>query len=171
MLLIKKLVDEMQTDIRIKLITPRAAVTLTALPRGNQIAAMSAVIHRGLTVRQTELLVAQALALDDASAQSALLARWSTGAVTLAQPGPRPTQAVRSEADWVAADITTLHRVAARLDARLLGTPLCAFGPVAAELIAANLEALVPTLTALAHTIVRTTKPKGAVAHKEQSAA
>jgi hypothetical protein len=115
--------------------------------------------------------VSQVLALDDASAQSGLLTRWSTGAVTLPQPGPRPTQAVRSEADWVAADITTLHRIAARLDARLLGTPLCAFGPAAAELLAANLATLVPTLTALAHTIVRTATPKRAMARKEQSAA
>jgi len=59
----------------------------------------------------------------------------------------------------------------ARLDARLLGTPLCAFGPVAAELIASNLEALIPMLTVLADTIVRTTTPKKATAHKEQSAA
>jgi len=71
----------------------------------------------------------------------------------------------------VAADITTLQRVVARLDARLLGTPLCAFGPTAAELIAANLEALIPMLTALADTIVRTTTPKKAMARKEQSAA
>lgn len=171
LLLVEGLVDEVLANVRMGLIAPRAAVTLAALPRGNQIAAMSAVIHRGLTVRQTELLVSRVLALNDATAQSALLARWSSGAVTLPQPGPRPTRAVRSEADWVAADITTLHRIAARLDARLLGTPLCAFGPAAAELIAANLEGLVPTLTALAHTIVRTTTPKKAMAHKEQSAA
>lgn len=171
LLLVEALVDEVQANVRMGLIAPRAAVTLAGLPRGNQIAAMSVVIHRGLTVRQTELLVSQVLALDDASAQSGLLTRWSTGAVSLPQPGPRPTQAVRSDADWMAADITTLHRVAARLDARLLGTPLCAFGPAAAELLAANLEGLVPTLTALAHTIVRATTPKRPMARKEQSAA
>jgi hypothetical protein len=132
---------------------------------------MSAVIHRGLTVRQTEMLVAGVTALDNPTAQATLLERWSSGAVTLPQPGPRPTRAIRSEADWVAADITTLQRVVARLDARLLGTPLCAFGPTAAELIAANLEALIPMLTALADTIVRTTTPKKAMARKEQSAA
>ena len=170
LLLVEGLVDEVQAHVRMGLIAPRAAVTLAALPRGNQIAAMSAVIHRGLTVRQTELLVAQTLALDDACAQANLLGRWSSGAITLPQPGPHPTQAIRSEADWVAADITTLHRVAARLDARLLGTPLCAFGPAAAELIAANLAALVPALSALAHTIVRATTPKGALTQKEQSA-
>lgn len=171
LLLVEGLVDEVQANVRMGLIAPRAAVTLAALPRGNQIAGMSAVIQRGLTVRQTELLVSQVLALDDASAQAGLLTRWSSGGVSLPKPGPRPTQAVRSEADWVAADITTLHRVAARLDARLLGTPLCAFGPAAAELIAANLAALVPTLTALAQTIARTATPQRAVTRKEQSAA
>jgi ParB-like chromosome segregation protein Spo0J len=171
LLLVEGLVDEVQAHVRMGLIAPRAAVTLAVLPRGNQIAAMTAVIQRGLTVRQTELLVAQALAADDAGAQSTLLGRWSSGAVTLPQPGPRSTRAIRSEADCVAADITTLHRVAARLDARLLATPLCAFGSAAAELIAGNLEALIPTLVALERTIVRTTTPKGAKAHKEQSAA
>lgn len=171
LLLVEGLLDEVQANVRMGLIVPRAAVTLAALPRGNQIAAMSAVIHRGLTVRQTEMLVAQILALDDPTAQATLLARWSSGAASPSQPGPRPTRAIRSEADWVAADITTLQRVVARLDARLLGTPLCAFGPTAAELIAANLEALIPMLTALAGTIVRTTTPKRAIAHKEQSAA
>jgi len=171
LLLVEGLLDEVQAHVRMGMIAPRAAVTLAALPRGNQIAAMSAVIHRGLTVRQTEMLVAGVTSLDDASAQAALLARWSSGAVTLPQPGPRPTRAIRSEADWVVADISTLQRVVARLDARLLGTPLCAFGPVAAELIASNLEALIPMLTVLADTIVRTTTPKKATAHKEQSAA
>jgi len=171
LLLVEGLLDEVQANVRMGLIVPRAAVTLAALPRGNQIAAMRAVIQRGLTVRQTEMLVAQALVLDNATARSTLLTRWSSGAVTLPQPGPRPTRAIRSESDWVAADITTLHRVAARLDARLLGTPLCAFGPTAAELIAANLETLVSVLTALERTIVRTTTPKRDTARKEPSAA
>ena len=171
LLLVEGLLDEVQASVRMGLIVPRAAVTLAALPRGNQIAAMRAVIQRGLTVRQTEMLVGQVTALDDAMAQAALLARWSSGAVALPQPGPRPTRAIRSEADWVAADITTLQRVSARLDARLLGTPLCAFGPTAAELIAANLETLIPMLTALERTIVRTTTPKRAMARKEPSAA
>jgi ParB-like chromosome segregation protein Spo0J len=171
LLLVEGLLDEVQASVRMGLIVPRAAVTLAALPRGNQIAAMRAVIQRGLTVRQTEMLVAQALVLDDATARSPLLTRWSSGAVTLPRPGPRPTRAIRSESDWVAADITTLHRVAARLDARLLGTPLSAFGPTAAELIAANLETLISVLSALERTIVRTTTPKRDTARKEPSAA
>jgi ParB-like chromosome segregation protein Spo0J len=171
LLLVEGLLDEVQANVRMGLIVPRAAVTLAVLPRGNQIAAMRAVIQRGLTVRQTEMLVAQALALDEATARSTLLARWSSGAVTLPQPGPRPTRAIRSESDWVAADITTLHRVAVRLDARLLGTPLSAFGPTAAELIAANLERLIPVLSALERTIVRSTTPKRDTARKEPSAA
>jgi ParB/RepB/Spo0J family partition protein len=171
LLLVEGLVDEVQANVRLGLIAPRAAVTLAALPRGNQVSAMTVVSHRGLTVRQTEMLVAQVNALDDTTAQRAMIERWSSGAVALPQPGPRPTRAVRSEADWVAADITTMHRVAARLDARLLATPLRAFGPAAAELIAAHLEALVPALTALQHTIVTVATPKGALTPKEQSAA
>lgn len=171
LLLVEGLVDEVQAHVRLGLVAPRAAVTLAALPRGNQTSAMSVVTHRGLTVRQTEMLVAQVNALDDTTAQATLLARWSSGAVKLPQPGPRASRAIRSEADWVAADIMTMHRVAARLDARLLATPLRAFGPAAAELMATHLEALVPVLSALGRTIVTVTTPKGALAQKEQSAA
>jgi ParB/RepB/Spo0J family partition protein len=171
LLLVEGLVDEVQVNVRLGLIAPRAAVTLAALPRGNQVSAMTVVSRRGLTVRQTEMLVAQVNASVDTTAQRALLERWLSGAVELPQPGPRPPQALRSEAEWTAADITTMHRVAARLDARLLATPLRVFGPVAAELIAAHLEALVPALTALQSTIVTVTTTKGARAPKEQSAA
>ena len=171
LLLVEGLVDEVQAHVRLGLIAPRAAVALAALPRGNQASAMSVVTHRGLTVRQTEMLVAQVNDLDDTTAQASLLARWSSGAITLPQPGPRASRAIRSEADWLAADIMTMHRVAGRLDARLLGTPLRTFGPAAAELMATHLETLVPVLAALERTIVTVTSPKEALAPKEQSAA
>jgi ParB/RepB/Spo0J family partition protein len=171
LMLVEGLVDEVQACVRLGLLAPRSAVLLAALPRGNQTAAMGVVTHRGLTVRQTELLVAQINALDDTCAQVALLEHWSSGQLASPQTGPRSTRAIRSEADWVAADLTTIQRVAARLDARLLATPLRAFGPAAAELIAAHLESLLPVLTALHHTIATVTTPKQTPINKEQSAA
>jgi hypothetical protein len=79
---------------------------------------------------------------------------------------------VRCEADWTAADIATVHRVAARLEARLLATPLRTFGPSAAELLATSLEALQPVLMALSRTILAVTTPRGRVAPSDgQSAA
>lgn len=171
LMLVEGLVDEVQASVRLGLLAPRSAVLLAALPRGNQPAAMSVVTHRGLTVRQTELLVAQIIALDDTGAQVALLEHWSSGQLASPLPGPRPTRAIRSEADWVAADLSTIHRVAARLDARLLATPLRAFGPAAAELLATHLESLLPVLTALHRTIATVATPKESPAKKEKSAA
>jgi ParB-like chromosome segregation protein Spo0J len=43
LLLVEGLVDEVQASVRMGLIAPRAAVTLAALPRGNQIAAPNGV--------------------------------------------------------------------------------------------------------------------------------
>ena len=62
-------------------------------------------------------------------------------------------RAVRSEADWMAADVATLLRVAARLQARLLARPIDAFGSGAAEVIFDGLIALAPSLASLGVTV------------------
>jgi hypothetical protein len=59
--------------------------------------------------------------------------------------------------------------VAARLQARLLATPLRVLGPVAAEFLAIQLEALVPVLAALSDVVSAVTTPKKhASIHEEQ---
>lgn len=63
------------------------------------------VIRRGLTVRQTALLVAEILEEPDVVRRETLLARRLAGS----PPGPRPSRATRSEADWMAADILRIH--------------------------------------------------------------
>ena len=67
--------------------------------------------------------------------------------------GPRPMRIPRSDADGVVTDIATLLRVAARLQAQLLGTPLGALGTPATEIVLDGLGALAPVLTALARTV------------------
>jgi ParB-like chromosome segregation protein Spo0J len=161
LMLVEALDVEVQARVRLGLLMPRAAVTLAALPRGNQVAASDVVVRRGLTVRQTELLVAQLVECDGDQARTGLIARWASGAATPSQPGVRPTRALRSEADWMAADVATIHRVAPRLEARLLGTPLRALGPTAAEVLAESLDALRPVLAALERTIASVTTPRG----------
>jgi len=163
LMLVEALEPEVQASVRLGLVAPRAAVALAALPRGNQAAALDIVTRRALTVRQTELLVAQLGGCDDAAVQSALLEQWASGAAAPAPPGPRPTRTVRSEADVTAADIATVHRVAARLQARLLATPLRTFGPTAAQLMAESLHALQPVLAALDRTIGAVTTPRGRI--------
>jgi ParB-like chromosome segregation protein Spo0J len=149
LMLVEGLDDEVQAAVRLGLLVPRAAVLLAALPRGNQPAAMKVVTGRAMTVRQTELLVTQLGACDNAQARSILLDQWLSGRAAPAVCGPAPKRTTRCEADGLAADVTTLHQVAARLQARLLATPLRVLGPVAAEFLAVNLEALVPVLAAL----------------------
>ena len=68
LLLVEGLETAVQTDVRLGLLKPRAALALGPLPRGNgrQAEAAAVVMHRGMTVRQTERMVA-----DLAQAQSA----------------------------------------------------------------------------------------------------
>jgi ParB-like chromosome segregation protein Spo0J len=149
LMLVEALDPLVQTDVRLGLIAPRAAVAVSRLPRGNQPAASAVVVRRGLTVRQTETLVDEALDQQDPAAREALLARRLDGPVTGKQPGPRPARAARSEADWMSLDILRVCEIGARLEARLLSTPLEAFTPAAAELIRDALARLSPVLRAL----------------------
>jgi hypothetical protein len=59
LVLVEALDPAVQADVRLGLLAPRAAIALAALPRGNQVAASAVVIRRGLTVAQTERLVAE----------------------------------------------------------------------------------------------------------------
>ena len=150
LLLVEALDCAVQADVRLGMLAPRAAVALAALPRGNQASASAAVIRRGLTVRQTELFVAEILELPDDCRGPLIHRRLEGGAPSPERP---PVRAVRSEADWMAADIATALRVASRLQARLLARPIDAFGSGASEVIFDGLIALAPTLTALSGTV------------------
>ena len=59
LMLVEALTPALQAAVRLGLIAPRAAVVVSRLPHGNQQAAGTAVMRRGLTVRQTELLVTE----------------------------------------------------------------------------------------------------------------
>jgi hypothetical protein len=157
LMLVEALDPAVQGDVRLGLIAPRAAVVVGQLPRGNQHAAASVVIRHGLTVRQAELWVAELLDCSDDAERAARIAHRMDTAWPSSEPAVRPTRAVRSEADWMAADIRTLCHVGARLQARLLATPLGALGAPAAELVAEGLVALTPVLRALERTIARVT--------------
>ncbi len=150
LILVEALDLAVQADVRLGLIAPRAAIALAALPRGNQVAASAVVIRRGLTVAQTEQLVAELREQPEAARAGWIAQRLEAAP---AAPTPRPSRTPRGEADGMVTDIATLVRVGARLQARLLGTPLGALGAPAAEVILDRLGALAPTLTALARTV------------------
>ena len=149
LMLVEALDPVVQADVRLGLIAARSAVAVSRLPRGNQQAASAVVIRRGLTVRQTELLVEETLEQAHAGGRAALLARRLDGPAPGPPPGPRPARALRSEADWMSTDILRIREVAARLEARLLSTPLETFAPAATELMRDALARLSPVLRAL----------------------
>lgn len=153
LMLVEALVPEVQADVRLGLIAARAAVTIGQLPRGNQHPTAAVVIRRGLTVRQTELLVTELLECPDDASRAQRIARYAEAPFPKARPGLRPTRAARAEADWLAADVATLHRIAGRLQARLLAAPLATHGPGAAEVIAGGLRGLAPVIDALGRTV------------------
>ena len=158
LMLVESLDAEVQTEVRLGLIAPRAAVAVSRLPRGNQRAASTVVMRRGLTVRQTELLVEAALEERDPAARATLLERRLDGPVPSPPPGPRPSpRAARSEADWMSADVLRVREIAARLEARLHAHALETFTPAAGELLRDALCRLVPVLRALEGAIVQVT--------------
>jgi ParB-like chromosome segregation protein Spo0J len=149
LMLVESLDPAVQADVRLGLLTPRAALAVGQLPRGNQQAAAGLVIRRGLTVRQAELLVAELMDQPDDGTRAQQIARWLEGSPPGARSGIRPSRGARQEMDWLSADIRTVRQVAARLQARLCATSLCTFGPDAAGLLADSLVALTPVLAAL----------------------
>jgi hypothetical protein len=121
------------------------------LPRGNQKAAADVVARRALTTRQTELLVQDLLGCEPA-AMAQRLADWTQGRRAQDPTRPRKT---RTEADWIAHDITILRNVGARLEARLLATPPGTLAKGVEQIIDCGLAGLVPVLDALAKTARR----------------
>lgn len=108
-------------------------------------------------MRQTELLVAELLGAPTMRRAQQIACRMAGPSPSLS-PDARPSRAARNEADLMTAEIGTLRGVAARLEARLLATPLVALGPQAAEIVAEGLMPLMPILTALGRTITRATR-------------
>ncbi|HZJ66751.1 MAG TPA: ParB/RepB/Spo0J family partition protein [Kofleriaceae bacterium] len=150
LILVEALDLAIQADVRLGLLAPRAAIALAALPRGNQVPASAVVIRRALTVQQTERLVAELLEQpEDARATWIAQRLESAPAATAA----RPTRVQRGDTDGMMTDIAMLLRVSARLQARLLGTPLGTLGAPATELVLDGLGVLAPVLTALARTV------------------
>lgn len=158
-MLAEALEPKLQACVRLGLLAARAAVSLAALPRGNQSTASELVMQRGLTVRQTELVVAQLLQCGDQAQRDALLVRWQQQPMEAVDCAARSApHKARSELDWMSADITTLQRSAARLEARLMGNALCACPEGAQQLMTEALRTLVPALHSLVRSIEQATR-------------
>jgi len=160
LMLVESLEPAVQAHVRLGLLAARAAVAVSRLPRGNQLAASTVVVRRGLTVRQTDALVQEVLERDGEEARADLLARRLDALDT--QPGLRAPRAVRGEADAMALDVARAHAIAARLETRLLASPLATFTPGAAELLREAFSRLAPVLRALDAVIGNTLGQKDA---------
>lgn len=152
LMLVEALDPAVQVDVRLGLVAVRTAVTLSRLPRGNQPAAAELVVQRGLSVRQTEQLVSELLEAGSPDKLAQVLAAWVDGQRLPLDRDPRRRRA-RTEAEWMMADIAAICRVSARLQSRLLGTPLLALGERPRELVLTGLDSLEPVLEALTQTI------------------
>lgn len=153
LMLVEALDVGVQADVRLGLLTPRAAVLVSALPRGNQSVASGAVIRRGLTVRQTAAFVRELADAADGTTEQAVLSRWTEGLPAVAPRGG--VHASRSVAETIARDILAIRRSAGRLEACLTATPLASLSPApgASSVVRESLGELGGVLRALAHTI------------------
>ncbi len=148
--LVEALDTSVQADVRLGLLAPRAAVLVAALPRGNQTLAAGVVIRRGLTVRQTALLVRELLDAAEPDILGAGLALGTRGAARLPRPGVRAACGV---VETITLDVATIQRTAGRLESCLTTTPLAALAPGAADLVRQSLGELAGVLRALERTI------------------
>jgi ParB-like chromosome segregation protein Spo0J len=146
LMLAECLSDEVEGQLRLGLLSATAARELCRLPRGNQDAAAKAVMHRGLTTRQTAKLVESLLAAPDEPTRARLCDEAQ------AAPAPR-RRAQKTPGEKLVDDAQAIQHRAARLQVLLLGRSLISLGVEAAELAARSLEALRPTLVALCGTI------------------
>jgi ParB/RepB/Spo0J family partition protein len=152
LMLVEALDSSVQADVRLGLLSPRAAVLVAALPRGNQPCASAVVVGRGLTVRQTSQLVRELADLAEPDARETVLARWRD-----ARPSERrQARTARSVAETIALDVTTIRRSAGRLLACLAATPLTAMGP-GADILCNSLDELDVVLATLSKTIASAT--------------
>ncbi|HRI68548.1 MAG TPA: ParB N-terminal domain-containing protein [Polyangium sp.] len=153
LMLVESLDQAVQADVRLGLLVPRAAMAIGQLPRGNQAAAAQFAIRRGLTVRQTELFVAEIGDSPDAKSQAQEITHRLESMGPMSEKRTKPKRSIRNETDWISADIHTIRQTAARLEARLLEKPLETLGCQAADLIRGSLIGLAPVLCALLNTI------------------
>lgn len=172
LLLVEGLDDAVQADVRLGLLAPRAAVALSALPRGNaqQTRAAAVVVRRGMTVRQTERMVAELSCTQDPQEWSRCLTCFSETGGKASEASPRDLSvARRSEAEAIRSDVATLLKASARLQVRLCRAPRLN-NPEAdrSHTLLQILEELLSVLDALRLTISAITRGEGHVSLCEE---
>lgn len=155
LLLAEGLDEVVHADVRLGLIAASTATAVARLPRCNQLVAAETVMRRGLTKHQAESLVTAVLALPAGEREAALGEALEGGLPLVGPASGRSWQPERTPAQWLMADVATLTRICARLQARLWERPLAVLGEPGARLAADGLAALAPVLAALGRGIER----------------
>lgn len=117
LLLVEGLDEAVQADVRLGLLSPRAALAVAALPRGNQARAAELVMNRGMTTRQAETLVKRLRELASDTAREELIARWPDDEPATTKPRQRTPR------EQLLTDVAILMRVGVRVEVRLLESP------------------------------------------------
>lgn len=142
LLLVEGLDEAVQADVRLGLLSPRSAIAVAALPRGNQHQAAELVMGRGMTSRQAEALVRQLRQFDSDEARRSLMIEWPEPAAAASTAAARPA----SEREQLLADVATLMRIGVRLEVRLLARPIAVDGVEIVGEALGQLAALLDTL-------------------------
>lgn len=140
--------DELTASVRLGLVAVSSAVQLGRLPRCNQDAVTREVTGRGLTTRQTAVLVQRLL--------GAPPERWPGLIEQQCKPSPpaaKGSASRRTPAEQLVADAWAMKRLSARLHARLLERSLSSLGEAAGAVVYRELMELRSTLRALSTTL------------------
>ena len=151
LVLAEGLTSEVESDVRLGLLSATAAREVGRLPRGNQEKVAQVIARRGLTTRQATRLVDQWLAATDEDARTTVLAEAERASAPPAVRGPRGVPVTPGEA--IVADAAALAFRAARLQARLLERPLASLGPEVERVVVGQLGELHAVVAALCQTL------------------
>lgn len=152
LVLAEGLIEGVEASVRLGLLSATAAQEVARLQRCNQETCAQVIARRGLTTRQTTLLVDRLVAAPDERTRGALLAEAEGSAsASLAAPATRRPPMTPSEA--IVADADVIGSRAARLHARLLERPLASLGAEAAQVVTCRLVELRRVIGALHQTL------------------
>ena len=140
LVLAEGLTSNVESDVRLGLVSATAAREGGGLPRGNRETVAQVIARRGLTTRQATRLVDQVLAATDEKARAAVIAAAEQTSAPPAGRGPRRVPVTPGEA--IIADAAALSLRAARLQTRLLERPLASLAPEVERVVVERLGEL-----------------------------
>lgn len=162
LVLAEGLVEGVEANVRLGLVSATAALEVARLHRCNQEACAQVIARRGLTKRQTVELVDGLLAAPDDRARAALLANVERASASPARSNRRPPI---TPGEAIVADAAVISSRSSRLHARLLERPLASLGADVEQVVTRRLVELHDVIGALHRKLTQivNAQPAGAV--------